>query len=56
MPSGPYTQEKALDDIPGVVYALHLFLASHMLESEAHCNKIDPAKYAPLMLSCFDRS
>ncbi|KAF7799194.1 hypothetical protein EIP86_010425 [Pleurotus ostreatoroseus] len=44
IPSGPYTQEKALDDIPGVLYALHLFLASHMLESEAHCNKIDPTK------------
>ncbi|KAK7676982.1 hypothetical protein QCA50_020011, partial [Cerrena zonata] len=41
-PQGRYTQEQALDDLPGVAYALHLFLASHMVESEDYCHKCDP--------------
>ena len=44
IPKGPYTQDKALEDLPGIAYALHLFLASHMFESEEYCNKADPAK------------
>ncbi|KAI0071516.1 hypothetical protein K474DRAFT_1630434 [Panus rudis PR-1116 ss-1] len=44
IPKGPYTQDKALEDLPGICYALHLFLASHMVESEEYCHKSDPAK------------
>ena len=44
---GSYTQQKALEDIDGVCYALHLFLASHMLEAEEYCNKSDPQKCVP---------
>jgi len=41
----PYNPEKdSLSDIPGVRYALELFLASHMVESENFCNEMDPAK------------
>ena len=43
-PQGPYTQEKALEDLPGIAYALHLFLASHMIECEEYCNRTDPTK------------
>jgi len=40
-----YNPEKdALSDIPGLRYALDLFLASHMVESENFCNEMDPAK------------
>ena len=45
LPKGAYVQQRALDDIPGIAYALHIFLASHMLESEEYCNKSDPKKY-----------
>ncbi|KAI0085514.1 hypothetical protein BDY19DRAFT_438314 [Irpex rosettiformis] len=41
---GSYTQQKALEDIDGICYALRLFLASHMLEAEEYCNKCDPQK------------
>jgi hypothetical protein len=40
----PYSPEIALEDLPGVSYALETFLASHMLESEEYCNKSDPEK------------
>ena len=52
---GPYTQDKALEDLPGIAYALHLFLASHMLESEEYCNKADPTKcvVAPSLYDIF---
>lgn len=40
----PYSPEKSLADIPGVSYALEMFLASHMVESEDYCNKSDPTK------------
>ncbi|KAI0691814.1 hypothetical protein BC835DRAFT_1430711 [Cytidiella melzeri] len=43
-PKGPYSQQKALEDVKGIAYALHLFLASHMLESEEYCIKSDPKK------------
>ncbi|GJE96162.1 hypothetical protein PsYK624_123550 [Phanerochaete sordida] len=43
-PAVPYVAKKALSDLPGIAYALHLFLASHMLESEEYCNKSDPKK------------
>ncbi|EPQ57674.1 hypothetical protein GLOTRDRAFT_74595 [Gloeophyllum trabeum ATCC 11539] len=43
-PKTPYSPEHALDDIPGVRYALDLFLASHMLESEKYCDECDPKK------------
>ncbi|EMD32712.1 hypothetical protein CERSUDRAFT_161188 [Gelatoporia subvermispora B] len=44
LPRGPYKPERALEDIPGISYALHLFLASHMVESEEYCHKSDPKK------------
>ncbi|TCD63844.1 hypothetical protein EIP91_004886 [Steccherinum ochraceum] len=40
----PYSQDKALDDLDGIAYALHLFLASHMIECEEFCHKNDPQK------------
>ncbi|THH26374.1 hypothetical protein EUX98_g7819 [Antrodiella citrinella] len=40
----PYSQERALDDLDGISYALHLFLASHMIECEEFCHKNDPEK------------
>ncbi|CAL1697497.1 unnamed protein product [Somion occarium] len=43
-PIGRYTPEKALEDLPRICYALHLFLASHMVESEEFCHKCDPSK------------
>ena len=42
---GPYSPEKdALSDIHGLRYALDLFLASHMVESENFCMEMDPTK------------
>jgi hypothetical protein len=42
---GPYNpEEDALGDIPGLRYALDLFLASHMVEAENFCKEMDPAK------------
>lgn len=35
--SYPYSPTEALDDLPGIAYALELFLSSQMLESEAFC-------------------
>jgi hypothetical protein len=40
----PYVEKDALDDLPGISYALELFLASQMLESEEYCDKTDPEK------------
>ncbi|KAF5353270.1 hypothetical protein D9756_007772 [Leucocoprinus leucothites] len=40
----PYEPDEALEDIPGVSYALEVFLSSHMLESEDYCNKMDEIK------------
>ena len=42
--SGEYTQDRALEDLPGVAHALSLFLASHMVESEKFCLESDPKK------------
>lgn len=42
---GPYNpEEDALCDISGLRYALDIFLASHMVESENFCKEMDPAK------------
>lgn len=42
---GSYNPEKdALNDITGLRYALDLFLASHMVESENFCRDMDPAR------------
>jgi len=38
----PYTHSNALDDIPGIAYALDLFLKSLMVESEEYCHRSDP--------------
>jgi len=46
----PYKPEEALEDIPGVRYALEIFLSSHMLESEEYCNKADEIKCAHLFI------
>jgi hypothetical protein len=40
----PYNDQEALDDIPGLSYALELFLSSHMVESEEYCHKMDETK------------
>jgi len=40
----PYNPEDALDDLPGVSYALELFLKSQMFESEEYCHKSDESK------------
>ncbi|KAH9954696.1 hypothetical protein BC827DRAFT_1241298 [Russula dissimulans] len=40
----PYTRGKALDDLPGIAYALDLFLKSLMVESEEYCHRSDPKK------------
>ncbi|KAI6022958.1 outer membrane protein Iml2/Tetratricopeptide repeat protein 39 [Pisolithus microcarpus] len=39
-----YTPEKALDDLPGIQWALCEFLHSRMLESEEFCDRMDPNK------------
>ena len=44
----PYDQSEALDDIPGVSYALEQFLASHMVESEEYCHRMDEPKFVHL--------
>lgn len=41
----PYSMANSMCDLPGVAYALELFMASHMLESEEYINKSDPKKY-----------
>lgn len=51
-PEVPYEPKKALKDLPGIAYALHLFLASQMLESEEYCHKSDPKKYVLLCTGC----
>lgn len=50
-PKGSYAPDKALEDLPGIAYALHLFLASHMIECEDYCNTVDPTKYVARRLS-----
>ena len=47
----PYNPVDALADIPGISYALDLFLASHMLESEDYCNKSDEHKLSSILFS-----
>lgn len=44
--SVPYDPQQALDDLPGVTYALEMFLASQMVESEDYCHLSDQDKYA----------
>ena len=44
----PYKEKEALDDIPGVAYALETFLQSRMVECEDYCHESDPKKYASL--------
>ncbi|KAI0920179.1 hypothetical protein AcW1_001987 [Taiwanofungus camphoratus] len=41
-PKGLYSPEESLGDISALVYALHAFLASHMVESEDYCRRYDP--------------
>ncbi|TBU24568.1 hypothetical protein BD311DRAFT_766324 [Dichomitus squalens] len=42
LPRTSYRPENALDDIPAISYALHVFLRSHMVESEEFCKEYDP--------------
>lgn len=43
LPSGPYQPDKSLaPDIDAVLYGLHVFLGSHMHESEDFCRQYDP--------------
>jgi len=40
-----YNPERdALSDLPGLSYALDLFLSSHMIESENFCKDMNPAR------------
>ncbi|RDB18771.1 Tetratricopeptide repeat protein 39B [Hypsizygus marmoreus] len=39
-----YTPREALSDLPGISYALELFLASKMVESEEYCHRSDEKK------------
>jgi hypothetical protein len=45
----PYDPREALDDIPGVSYALEQFLASRMVESEEYCHKMDETKFVHIL-------
>ena len=40
----PYSMAHSMVDVPCAAYALELFLASHMLESEEYIHKGDPQK------------
>ncbi|KAM5534139.1 hypothetical protein V8D89_012159 [Ganoderma adspersum] len=42
LPKGAYQPGKALEDIPAITYALHVFIRSHMHESEDYCKEYDP--------------
>jgi hypothetical protein len=53
--SWPYSHSAALDDIPGIAYALDTFLKSQMVESEEYCHRNDPKKCVArcdVMASC----
>ena len=41
-PSGNYSRSQALDDLPLVRHALHMFLGGKMLEAEQICKDADP--------------
>ena len=47
----PYNPQEALDDIPGIKYAMDLFLASRMIEAEDYCNTSDEKKCVPTFFS-----
>ena len=49
----PYSPTSALDDIPGIAYALDLFLKSLMVESEDYCHASDPKKCVTTHLHVF---
>lgn len=40
----PYSMKNSMTDLPCAAYALDLFLASHMMESEDYLHKGDPQK------------
>lgn len=40
----PYSHDVALDDLPGIAFALDMFLKSLMMESEEYCHCKDPQK------------
>ena len=40
----PYKAKEALDDIPGVAYALETFLQSRMVECKEYYHESDPKK------------
>lgn len=50
----PYNMAKSMSDLPCAAYALELFLASHMLESEDYMHKGDPKKFAPIVSLLFN--
>jgi hypothetical protein len=47
----PYSQSVALDDIPGIAFALDTFLKSFMVESEEYCHRVDPRKCVASLFS-----
>lgn len=53
--SWPYSHGAALDDIPGIAYALETFLKSQMVESEEYCHRNDPKKCVVSFVRSFVR-
>ena len=47
----PYSHDVALNDIPGIAFALDAFLNSRMVESEEYCHRNDPRKCVRLTLN-----
>lgn len=52
----PYSMAHSMVDLPCAAYALELFLASHMLESEEYMHKGDPQKCVNFKPLCGDVS
>ena len=50
-----YNSSDALDDIPGLHWALHEFLHSRMIESEEYCHRVDPNKCVLTTVTDFQR-
>jgi len=49
--SWPYSPGAALDDLPGIAYALDTFLKSQMVESEEYCHRNDPQKCVAIIIA-----
>jgi septal ring-binding cell division protein DamX len=45
IPTGKYSPKDAMEDIPRAQYAINLFMASAMVESQEYIRKADPKMY-----------